>query len=191
MLVVLASRHTVAALPTLVRLVGGTDAELGAEAAKALGVMGQGAQLPALTAVIVATDNAQLRAACEEAAQAICTRAQDKAAGAERVLGALAQAQQPSARAALLHLLGYMPGPAPLAAVVKAMSDNDTEVHQAAFRTLVSWPDAAALPQLGGGGAPRAGLRRRDCGVARRMPAARGHGRSAYGRAPVRLPQRA
>jgi HEAT repeat protein len=145
---VLASRRTVAALPTLVRLVGGTDAGLAAEAAKALGVMGQGAQLSALTAVIVATENAQLRAACEEAARAICTRARDKTAGAEVVLGGLGQAQQAAARAALLHLLGYTPGPAPLAAVVNAMGDNDPEVRQAAFRTLVSWPDATALPQL-------------------------------------------
>ena len=145
---VLASRRTVAALPTLVRLVGGTDTGLAAEAAKALGVMGQGGQLSALTAVIVATENAELRGACEEAAHAICTRAQDKTAGADVVLGALGQAQQPSARAALLRLLGYTPGTAPLAAVVKAMSDTDAEVHQAAFRTLVSWPDATALPQL-------------------------------------------
>jgi HEAT repeat protein len=145
---VLASRRTVAALPTLVRLVGGTDAGLAAEAAKALGIMGQGAQLSALTAVIVATENAQLRATCEEAAHAICTRAQDKAVGADAVLGALGQAQQPSARATLIRLLGYTPGPAALAAVVKAMGDTDAEVHQAAFRTLVSWPDATALPQL-------------------------------------------
>src|SRR5208283_378993 len=89
----LASRHTMAAMPTLVRLVGGTDTGLAAEAAKALGVMGQDAQLSALTATIVATDNTQLRAACEEAARAICTRAQDKTAGAEVVLGALGQAQ--------------------------------------------------------------------------------------------------
>ena len=145
---VLASRHTMAAMPTLVRLVGGTDAGMAAEASKALGVMGQGAQLSALTATIVATDNAPLRAACEEAARAICTRAQDKTAGADVVLGALSQALQPSARAALLRLLGYTPGSAPLAAVVKAMGDNDTEVRQAAFRTLVGWPDATALPQL-------------------------------------------
>lgn len=145
---VLASRRTAAALPVLARLVGGTDTGLAAEAAKALGVMGQGAQLSALTATIVATDNAQLRAACEEAARAICIRAQDKTAGAEVVLGALGQARQPSARAALLRLLGYTPGPAPLAAVVKAMGDSDTEVHQAAFRTVVSWPDATALPHL-------------------------------------------
>jgi HEAT repeat protein len=145
---VLASRHTMAALPTLVRLVGGTDTALATEAAKALGVMGQGPQLPALTATIVATDNTQLRAACEEAGRAICTRAQDKTAGADVVLGALGQAQQPSAKAALLRLLGYTAGPAPLAAVVKAMGDNNAEVHQAAFRTLVGWPDATAVPQL-------------------------------------------
>jgi len=145
---VLASRNTVAALPTLVRLVGGVDAALGAEAAKALGVMGQGAQLPALTAAIATTDNAALRAACGEAAQAICIRAQDKAAGAKVVLGAFEQAQQPAAKAALLQLLVYTTGPGPLAAVVKAIGDSDTEVHQAAFRTLVSWPDASAVPQL-------------------------------------------
>jgi HEAT repeat protein len=145
---VLASRHTMAALPTLMRLVGGTDAVLAAEVAKALGVMGQGAQLPVLTAMIVATENAQLRAACEEAAQAICTRAQDKTAGADVVLGALAQARQPSAKAALLRLLGYTPGPAPLAAVVKAVGDSNSEIRQGAFRTLVSWPDAAAVPHL-------------------------------------------
>jgi HEAT repeat protein len=145
---VLASRRTVAALPTLVRLVPGTDAVLAAEAAKALGVLGQGAQLTALTATIVGTENAQLRAACEEAGQAICTRAQDKTAGADVVLGALGRAQKPPARAALLRLLGYTPGPTTLAAVVKAMGDSDPEVRQAAFRTLVSWPDATALPHL-------------------------------------------
>ena len=145
---VLASRRTVAALPTLVRLVAGTDAVLAAEAAKALGVLGQGAQLTALTATIVGTENAQLRAACEEAGQAICTRAQDKTAGADVVLGALGQAQKPPARAALLRLLGHTPGSAPLAAVGKAMGDNDSEVRQAAFRTLVGWPDATALPHL-------------------------------------------
>jgi HEAT repeat protein len=147
-LAVLASRRAASALPFLVRLVGGTDPGLAAEAAKALGVMGQGAQLPALTGAIVATDNARLRAACEEAARAICTRAPDKSAGAEVVLAALSQAQQPPAKAASLRLLDYTPGPAPLAAVVKAIGDNDSEIRQAAFRTLVSWPDATAIPHL-------------------------------------------
>ncbi len=145
---VLASRHTAAALPTLVRLVGGTDAGLAVEAAKALGVMGQSAQLAALTATIVGTQNAQLRTACEEAGRAICTRAQDKTAAAEVVLAALGQAQQPPARAALLRLLGYTAGAAPLTAVVKAMGDSDAEVRQAAFRALVGWPDATAVPHL-------------------------------------------
>jgi HEAT repeat protein len=145
---VLASRRTVAALPTLVRLVGGKDAGLATEAAKALGVMGQGAQLSALTATILATENPQLRAACEDAGRAICTRSQDKTAAADIVLGSLGQAQQPPARAALLRLLGYTAGTAPLNAVVKAMGDNDTEVRQAAFRTLVGWSDATAVPHL-------------------------------------------
>ena len=145
---VLASRRTAAALPLMVRLVSGTDAGLAAEAAKALGVMGQGAQLATITATILSTENAQVRIACEGAGQAICSRTQDKKAAADIVLGALSQAQKPSSRAALLRLLGYTAGPASLTAVVKALGDDDSEVRQAAFRTLVGWPDAAAVPHL-------------------------------------------
>ena len=44
-LAALASRRVESALPTLVRLVGGTDAALATEAAKALGVLGKTEQL--------------------------------------------------------------------------------------------------------------------------------------------------
>jgi HEAT repeat protein len=145
---VLANRRTVAALPTLLRLVGGTDPVRASEAAKPLGVLGESAHLTGLAATITGTENAQLRTACEEAGRAICTRAQDKTAAADILLGALARASQPPARAALLRLLGYTAGAAPLTAVVKAMGDNDSEVRQAAFRALVGWPDAKAVPHL-------------------------------------------
>jgi HEAT repeat protein len=145
---VLANRRTVAALPTLLRLVGGTDPVRASEAAKPLGVLGESAHLTVLAATITGTENAQLRTACEEAGRAICTRAQDKTAAADILLGALARASQPPARAALLRLLGYTAGAAPLTAVVKAMGDNDSEVRQAAFRALVGWPDAKAVPHL-------------------------------------------
>ena len=73
-------------------------------------------------------------------------------AGQDRRGGRCARRARPGTATArqgcLAALLGYTPGPASLAAVVKAMGDNDTEVHQAAFRTLVGWPDATALPQL-------------------------------------------
>jgi HEAT repeat protein len=84
---VLANRRTVAALPTLLRLVGGTDPVRASEAAKPLGVLGESAHLTVLAATITGTENAQLRTACEEAGRAICTRAQDKTAAADILLG--------------------------------------------------------------------------------------------------------
>ena len=170
---VLASRHTVAALPTLVRLVGGTDAGLAAEAAKALGVMGQSAQLTALTATIVATENAQLRAACEEAgAGHLHSRAGQDGRGGHR-----ARRARPGTAAARP---GRLAAPAgvhrrPRAAGCGGQGDG-RQRHRGPPGRLprpggLARRDGGAA--FGGGGAPRAGLRRRNCGVARRLPAAR------------------
>ena len=60
-LAALASRRVESALPTLARLVAGTDAALATEAAKALGVLGKSEQLTALAAVLIRTENAELR----------------------------------------------------------------------------------------------------------------------------------
>jgi HEAT repeat protein len=144
----LASRRVESALPVLVRLVGGADAALAAEAAKALGVMGQGAQLTDLAAVLVRTENAALRSAAEDAMKAITSRAPDKAAASVTLLGALLQTSSPPARAAVIRLLGQTGGAPALAAVVKAMQDKTPEVRDAAFRTLVAWPEASAAPHL-------------------------------------------
>lgn len=147
-LAVLANRRTTSALPLMVQLVGATDPALASAAAKALGVIGQGPQLAALADTIAASDNAQVRTACLEAGHAICTRLQDKTPAADAVLAALPKSQTPASRATLLALLGYAVGPDALAAVVKAMNDTESEVRQAAFRTLVGWPDATAVPYL-------------------------------------------
>jgi hypothetical protein len=101
-----------------------------------------------LGTVLVRTDRAPLRAAAEDAMKAIGSRAPDKAAASSTVLASLAQAPAPPARAALLRLLGNTGGAEALAAVVKGVQDSDAEVRDAAFRTLVAWPDIAAAPHL-------------------------------------------
>jgi len=147
-LAILAARRATAALPALARLAGGPDPALAAEAARALGVMGGTNEIPALMAALVSTDNSAWRNACEDAARAICHRAPEKAPAARAILSALERATQPPARAALVRLLGDTGGPAPLAAVLQTLNDPSGEVRQAAFRTLVSWPDTTAAPHL-------------------------------------------
>jgi HEAT repeat protein len=147
-LATLANRRVESALPTLVRLTRGTDAGMATEAAKALGVMGNSAQLAGLGSLLATTDRNEMRAVLEQAIKAICSRAQDKPAASTPLLAALTQASTPAARCALLRLLGYTAGPEALNVVVKAMGDNNTEVRDAAFRTLVGWPELAAAAPL-------------------------------------------
>jgi hypothetical protein len=144
----LANRHVESALPTLARLVGGADAGLALEAAKALGVMGKADQLKALAKVVAGADNAPLRTAADEAIKSICRRTPDKPGCATVLLAALEPAAGTPGRAALLQALAYTGGEPALTAVTQAMQDNNAEVRAAATRALVSWPEAAAGPKL-------------------------------------------
>jgi HEAT repeat protein len=144
----LASRRVESALPTFVRLLEGPDAALATEAAKALGVLGGVGQLTPLASLLTRTPGAELRSASEEAVKSICNRAVDKQAAAKALLVALEGAGAPAGRLSLVPLLAYTRGPEALGAVGKAMQDASEEVREAAIRTLVAWPEAAAAPQL-------------------------------------------
>ncbi|HNQ90155.1 MAG TPA: HEAT repeat domain-containing protein [Verrucomicrobiota bacterium] len=147
-LAMLARRRVESALPTLVRLTGGADALLAAEAAKAIGTLGSQSQVPALAKVLATTDDTALRTAAAQAAQALCRRAPDKTAAAKDLLAALDAAATPAARIVLLQILPFTGGPSPLAAVVKALDAPDAALRQAAIRVLIDWPEPAAAPHL-------------------------------------------
>ena len=147
-LAALAARRVESALPTLARLVGDADAALATEAARALGVLGNTGQLGALAAVLIRTDNAELRGAAAEAVKSICSRAEDKPAAAKPLLAALDQAPTPAARIAMLQQLVFTRGDEALNAVRKATRDADAAVAEAAVRALIAWPEASAAPSL-------------------------------------------
>jgi HEAT repeat protein len=147
-LAALAARRVESALPTLARLVGDADATLATEAARALGVLGTSGQLDALAAVLIRTDNAELRGAAAEAVKSICSRAEDKPAAAKPLLAALSQAPTPAARIAMLQQLVYTRGDEALNAVRQATQDADAAVAEAAVRALIAWPEASAAPSL-------------------------------------------
>jgi len=146
-LAALAARRVESALPTLARLVGGGDADLATEAARALGTLGTSGQLDALAAVLIGSDNAALRSAAADAVKAICSRAEDKAAAAKPLLAALSRAT-PAARITLLQQLVYTRGDEALDAVRKATQDSNADVAEAGVRALIAWPEASAAPSL-------------------------------------------
>ena len=105
-------------------------------------------QLGALAAVLIRTDNAELRGAAAEAVKSICSRAEDKPAAAKPLLAALDQAPTPAARIAMLQQLVFTRGDEALNAVRKATQDADAAVAEAAVRALIAWPEASAAPSL-------------------------------------------
>jgi HEAT repeat protein len=147
-LAVLADRRVEAALPILVRLLGGSDAAMAAEAAKGLGVLGKNEQLTALASVLVRPQSDSVRGAAEEAVKAICARSTDKRAAAKALLAAMDKAATPAARSTVLRLLAHTRGEQALSAVRKAIEDPNEEVRETAIRTLIAWPEAAAAPHL-------------------------------------------
>jgi len=147
-LAALAARRVESVLPTLARLVGGADAALATEAVRALATLGTGEQLGPLAAVLIRTDNAELRGAAAEAVRSICSRAEDKLAAAKPLLAALSQASTPEARIVMLQQLVYTRGDEALNAVRRATQDADAQVAEAAIRALIAWPEASAAASL-------------------------------------------
>jgi hypothetical protein len=147
-LAVLADRRVESALPILVRLLGGSDAAVAAEAAKGLGVLGKDEQLTALATVLIHPQSDALRGAAEEAVKAICARATDKQGAAKALLATMDKATTPAARGSILRLLIYTRGEEALSEVRKAIEDRNEEVRETAVRALVAWPEAAAAPYL-------------------------------------------
>lgn len=144
----LPGRRMEAALPTLSRLVRGTDIAVATEAAKTIGLMGSPAQLKDLAQVLTGTRNDDVRNAAQEAIKTICTRSEDKAACTAVIESELAAASTPEVRAALLPITVFTGGEPGLNQVLKAMQDPNAEVRAAAFSTLVSWPEARAADPL-------------------------------------------
>lgn len=147
-LAAVAARRVEAALPELARLAGGADAALAVEAVRALAVLGTTEQLAPLAAVLIRTDNADVRGAAGEAVKAVCSRAEDKAAAAGPLVAALGQAATPAARIAVLEQLAYTSGEEALNAARRAAHDPDETVRDRAIRTLIAWPEPAVVPWL-------------------------------------------
>lgn len=147
-LAALANRRVTSVLPHLVRLLKAPDASVAVVAAKALGAMGTTEQLPLLAAEVIESGSPQVQAAAAEAVERICKSASDKREAAMALLTALDKASNPAARSAILRLLVHTGGEEALEVVRKAIDDADEEVREAAVRTLVAWPEVAAVPHL-------------------------------------------
>jgi len=143
----LASRNTVAAVPTLLKAAEDADKGVRTEAMNALGVLADAKALPALVKLLVEAKADDERANAEKALVATCRRIADAEAATAPVLAALPGPNAP-VRCALLRVLSKVPSAKGLEALRAGLKDADAAVKDAAVRGLADWPDAAAMPDL-------------------------------------------
>jgi HEAT repeat protein len=139
-----AQRRILTSVPDLLRSACDADASVAGASFKALGELGEVAEIPGVVNALLQT---KAVGAAETALTAICARQPDPAICADKLLPDLAQAKG-EPRLALLRTLGALGGPQALAAVRAAVSDSDESVKETAWRVLCDWPTADALPDL-------------------------------------------
>lgn len=126
------------ALPTMVRLAGGTDAPVRAAALGAVAAMGTDKQIPDMLKLVQAAQNPEDRAGAEKALTALCGRT---GAACVSQIKPLMQSPSGELRIVGLHAMIAAGGPDALATIKAAIDDKDEAVQDEAVRTLSTWPN--------------------------------------------------
>jgi hypothetical protein len=141
---ILSERDIHSAMPVLVKLLDGPEKKVRSEVLKIINNTGQIEQIPTLIKRLeVASD----RDAAEDAIKAICGRS-DKSVCEKMILPVIEQASNPAMRAPLLRTLHRIGSPGAFSILLKARSDADEDIRDAAIRTLADWPDLTAEATL-------------------------------------------
>jgi hypothetical protein len=141
---VLADRRYNAAVPALLGEAAAADEGLAKAAFKALSVLAGAKDIPAMVKLLLAAEPGPAASEAENTIVLVAAGVADLARRADPVLSAMPRARKPAQRAALLRVLGRLGGPKAYQIVVKATTDADATVKDAAVRALASWPDGAA-----------------------------------------------
>lgn len=146
-------RGAVSAVPALLAEARHSDAGVRDRAIRALGDLAEPKDIPAMIAILLATERGRRRDDVEKAIARVADRIEEPdhpANGARRaapVLAAIAGAG-PEGRLVLLSLLGRIGGRGALAEVRTAIASNDPQVKEAGVRALCNWPDASVADEL-------------------------------------------
>ena len=140
-------RHIAAARSAFFKAADDSDKNLRLAAIQALSEAGGADEVAGLVAVLMNRKDAQELAATEQALGAVCGRAANKPACADKVLASLPKSEG-AAKCALLRVLRVAGGAKALEAVRAATKDSNADIQEAAFRSLCDWLTADAAPDL-------------------------------------------
>ncbi|MBL7154262.1 MAG: HEAT repeat domain-containing protein [Phycisphaerae bacterium] len=148
LIAVLPERNAVTAVGPLLVEAGGDDSAVRRAAFKALSRLAGEKDLPSLLSLLADTPAGSARKDAERAVVAVARKIADVNDQADAVLGALHGEKRIDVRTSLLRVLGGIGNDKALDVVRSALKDADTQVRDAAVRTLAAWPNAAAAEAL-------------------------------------------
>ena len=144
----LAGRNAIAQLKAIQAQAKSEEEPVRIAALNALGVLSGAADAPALLELLGNAKSPTEREAGEKAVVSVFRRVGDQSAVSEPTLQALAAETRVPARCSFLRVLGKVGGPQALEGVRAALQEANSEVKDAAVRSLADWPDAAAAQDL-------------------------------------------
>ena len=135
-------RRMMGSLGALLKTSGAdADAKVRAAAIRKVGEMGGASEMEGLAQLLMQPKSPQDIQPAEQALGALCGRAEDRNAAAQKLVALMPQAQT-AQKGSLLRILGTLGGSNALAAVRAAAKDADAQVAEAAVRALCQWPNA-------------------------------------------------
>ena len=140
-------RRMTDSIPVLMKAARQGDARVRPSAIRMVGELGDTGELPAVLDLLAELEGSQELASAEQALVAICTKAKDAQAQAEKLIARLDRSK-PAQKAALLRVLGAVGGPDALEAVRSAAGSDNAQVRSAAARALSTWKTGDAAPHL-------------------------------------------
>jgi len=144
---VVAARRCGTALPKLLALTGSDDRAVQAAAFEAAGELAEEKDLGTLLGLLVGAKDQKARDAAVDAAKNVIARTACYETATKLCIKAYGHASPP-VKCGILAVLGRAGGDKSLAAVQRALGDEDATVRDAAVRALADWRDAQAAPEL-------------------------------------------
>ena len=141
-------RNMAAGVRTLLKTARDKEKEVRLESFKALKVVAEKKDLPALVGLLIRPRSETDRSEAENTVAAVARKIEDKDRQAETILVILPMVEQGRARCSILRVLGKIGGSGALDALRKALEDSDVQVRTAAIRALSDWPDDEPINDL-------------------------------------------
>jgi HEAT repeat protein len=143
-----AQRHIVAGTQTLLKIAQYQDQKVQRESFKALKVIADPNDLPALVELLINLPSESVRGEAERTVAAVAHKIRDRNHQAEVVLERLSSAEGVKPRCSLLSVLGRIGDNSALPVLRTALNSDNEKVQDAAVRALSDWPSPEPIEDL-------------------------------------------